>query len=110
MNHKTEIRCFKRYLALTEKQVEGGETQAESGESGENAPVTSVGYTSSQWTPEEDELLKAKVTQFGTQNWVIIARFLTGRLGRQCRERWHNVLDPTIVRRDWTEEEDIFII
>jgi len=47
MNHKTEIRCFKRYLALTEKQVEGGETQAESGESGENAPVTSVGYTSS---------------------------------------------------------------
>lgn len=50
------------------------------------------------------------MNEFGTQNWVIIARFLNGRLGRQCRERWHNVLNPNIVRRDWTKEEDSFII
>lgn len=55
-------------------------------------------------------LLKEKVAEFGTQNWVIIARFLKGRLGRQCRERWHNVLNPEIVRREWTREEDQFII
>ena len=41
---------------------------------------------------------------------MIIARYLPGRLGRQCRERWHNVLDPNIVRREWTKEEDSFII
>jgi hypothetical protein len=41
---------------------------------------------------------------------VIIARYLPGRLGRQCRERWHNVIDPTIVRREWTPEEDAFIL
>ena len=64
----------------------------------------------SQWTGVEDKLLVQKVNEFGTQNWVIIARFLKGRLGRQCRERWHNVLNPTIVRRDWTEEEDDFIL
>lgn len=41
---------------------------------------------------------------------MIIARFLPGRLGRQCRERWHNVIDPSIVRREWTKEEDEFIL
>jgi len=41
---------------------------------------------------------------------VIIARYLPGRLGRQCRERWHNVIDPSIVRREWTPEEDQFIL
>ena len=47
---------------------------------------------------------------FGTQNWVIIARYLPDRLGRQCRERWHNVIDPNIVRREWTRAEDEFIL
>ena len=50
-------------------------------EAKEDDSVT-IGQTSSQWTPEEDELLKDKVAKFGTQNWVIIARFLKGRLGR----------------------------
>jgi hypothetical protein len=54
--------------------------------------------------------LKEKVEHYGTQNWVIIARFLPGRLGRQCRERWHNVIDPSIVRREWTRAEDLFIL
>jgi len=64
----------------------------------------------SAWSPEEDTILKQKVEEFGTQNWVIIARFLNGRLGRQCRERWHNVLNPEIVRKEWTKEEDAFIL
>lgn len=55
-------------------------------------------------------MLVKKVNQLGTQNWVIIARYLPGRLGRQCRERWHNVLNPKIVRRNWTREEDEFIL
>lgn len=63
-----------------------------------------------QWSKEEDQTLREKVEQYGTQNWVIIARFLPGRLGRQCRERWHNVIDPSIVRREWTREEDEFIL
>jgi hypothetical protein len=50
------------------------------------------------------------VLQFGTQNWVVVANHLPGRLGRQCRERWHNVLDPSIVRRAWTREEDDFLL
>ena len=65
---------------------------------------------SKQWSKEEDQILKEKVEQYGTQNWVIIARFLPNRLGRQCRERWHNVIDPNIARRAWTQEEDQFIL
>ena len=41
---------------------------------------------------------------------MIIQRYIPGRLGRQCRERWHNVLDPNIVRKEWTKEEDLFIL
>jgi len=35
---------------------------------------------------------------------------MPGRLSRQCRERWHNVLDPNIVRKPWTRAEDQFIL
>ena len=31
---------------------------------------------------------------------------LPGRVGKQCRERWHNHLDPGITRDKWTLEED----
>jgi len=31
---------------------------------------------------------------------------LPGRIGKQCRERWHNHLNPHINKSPWTEEED----
>ena len=119
MPNKTEIRCFKRWLVIkegapsqileeTDKKKKVTAVAAE--EVKEDMGPLSNANLSSQWTPIEDELLMKKVKEFGTQNWVIIARFLNGRLGRQCRERWHNVLNPEIVRREWTREEDEFII
>jgi hypothetical protein len=35
---------------------------------------------------------------------------LEGRIGKQCRERWHNHLNPDIKKNRWTEEEDIKIL
>ncbi len=35
-----------------------------------------------------------------------MAAMLSGRLGKQCRERWLNFLDPSIKRATWTDEED----
>ena len=32
------------------------------------------------------------------------------RIGKQCRERWHNNLDPNINRKAWTEDEDRAIL
>lgn len=49
------------------------------------------------------------VARYGTKHWSLIARHLKGRLGKQCRERWHNHLDPLVKKSSWTNEEDLII-
>jgi hypothetical protein len=34
---------------------------------------------------------------------------LPGRIGKQCRERWFNHLDPSIKKGEWTREEEVII-
>lgn len=46
------------------------------------------------------------VHRYGPKKWTLIAKHLNGRIGKQCRERWHNHLDPGINKSPWTEEED----
>jgi hypothetical protein len=58
-----------------------------------------------KWVPEEDEKLSKLVKKYGTKNWRIIASHLRGRLPKQCRERWINHIDPTIVKGRLTEKE-----
>jgi len=38
-----------------------------------------------------------------------VATHLNGRIGKQCRERWYNHLDPTIRKEPWTPDEDQII-
>nr|POE89381.1 transcription factor myb98 [Quercus suber] len=59
-----------------------------------------------QWTVEEDRLLIQLVKQYGVRKWSYIAQMLPGRIGKQCRERWHNHLRPDIKKDTWSEEED----
>eukprot|EP01138_Halocafeteria_seosinensis_P002622 gb/GECG01002681.1/.p1 GENE.gb/GECG01002681.1/~~gb/GECG01002681.1/.p1 ORF type:complete len:103 (+),score=12.64 gb/GECG01002681.1/:1-309(+) len=43
--------------------------------------------------------------------WRVISRQMhEGRAPKQCRERWHHHLDPTIKKGSWTQEEDDAII
>ena len=58
------------------------------------------------WTEEEDILLHSLVERFGPQKWTSIAVHLPKRAGKQCRERWHNHLNPEIKKEPWSEEED----
>ncbi|EKX40914.1 hypothetical protein GUITHDRAFT_158254 [Guillardia theta CCMP2712] len=58
------------------------------------------------WTKEEDETVIRLVELYGPTRWASIASNLPGRNGKQCRERWHNQLDPAIKKESWTEEED----
>lgn len=58
------------------------------------------------WRPAEDEKLRELVSQFGPQNWNLIAEKLHGRSGKSCRLRWFNQLDPRINRRPFTEDEE----
>ena len=50
------------------------------------------------------------VKKYGPKNWSFIASKLNGRIGKQCRERWHNHLNPDIKNGRWTEEEDKIIL
>jgi hypothetical protein len=53
-------------------------------------------------------MLRDKVKEYGLKRkWREIAAFLPGRVGKQCRERWYNKLDPSLNRRPWTLEEDL---
>ncbi|XP_035915707.1 myb protein isoform X3 [Anopheles stephensi] len=61
------------------------------------------------WTKEEDDKVVALVTKYGPKKWTLIARHLRGRIGKQCRERWHNHLNPNIKKTAWTDEEDQLI-
>ncbi|KAH9309822.1 hypothetical protein KI387_037733, partial [Taxus chinensis] len=63
-----------------------------------------------QWTAEEDRLLIELVDEHGQRKWSQIAHKLEGRVGKQCRERWHNHLRPNIKRDVWTEEEERMIM
>ncbi|GAA5969514.1 hypothetical protein JCM11641_008139 [Rhodosporidiobolus odoratus] len=61
--------------------------------------------TKGPWTSSEDEQLRGLVTRYGSEKWVMIAGEMQTRSGKQCRERWHNHLDPSINKSDWTADE-----
>ncbi|CAK8541236.1 unnamed protein product [Lathyrus sativus] len=63
-----------------------------------------------QWSDNEDRILIQLVDQFGTREWSRIAKFLNGRIGKQCRERWNNHLRPDIKKDSWSQEEDRILI
>lgn len=62
------------------------------------------------WTRDEDERLRCLVECYGPKRWTYIAKKLGGRVGKQCRERWHNHLDPSIIKTPFTPEEDRLIL
>ncbi|KAL9644251.1 hypothetical protein ABK040_005712 [Willaertia magna] len=62
------------------------------------------------WTEEEDKKLLDLVQNHGAKRWSFIAQGLPGRVGKQCRERYLNHLDPKINKKAWTEEEDAVIV
>ena len=35
---------------------------------------------------------------------------MPSRSGKQCRERWHNHLDPIINKNEWSAEEDRILL
>ncbi|EGB08368.1 hypothetical protein AURANDRAFT_7821, partial [Aureococcus anophagefferens] len=70
--------------------------------------VLRPGLSKGPWTADEDKIVKDMVLRHGAGNikWSVIAAQLPGRIGKQCRERWFNHLDPEIKKGDWTPEED----
>eukprot|EP00002_Diphylleia_rotans_P037869 TRINITY_DN8517_c0_g1_i1.p1 TRINITY_DN8517_c0_g1~~TRINITY_DN8517_c0_g1_i1.p1 ORF type:complete len:549 (+),score=103.63 TRINITY_DN8517_c0_g1_i1:77-1723(+) len=87
LGNKSDAQCYHRWKkVLNPKMVKGG------------------------WTKEEDDKIIQLVNEMGPGNWTQIASQLTNRIGKQCRERWHNQLDPSIKKTEWTQEEEQLII
>ncbi|EPS69741.1 hypothetical protein M569_05023, partial [Genlisea aurea] len=62
------------------------------------------------WTLEEDEKIVEMVAKHGPTKWSVIAKSLPGRIGKQCRERWHNHLNPEIKKDAWSLEEELTLL
>ena len=50
------------------------------------------------------------VEQYGPTQWNFLAGFLSGRTGKQCRERWCNHLCPDINKSSWSLEEEMLLL
>ena len=61
------------------------------------------------WSIEEDALVLRLVQEKGPQKRTSIAEHLPGRIGKQCRERWHNHLNPKIKKNTWSLEEELIL-
>jgi hypothetical protein len=66
--------------------------------------------TKGAWTGFEDRTVIAYVEANGPRQWSKLAKLMPGRLGKMCRERWVNHLDPAINHSPFTPEEDQKII
>lgn len=62
------------------------------------------------WSEDEDQVLLQLVEKYGPRNWSQIACKFKNRIGKQCRERWHNHLNPDINKKKWDEEEDLTLL
>lgn len=86
MPHRTDLQCQHRWQKVVNPELVKG-----------------------PWTKEEDDTVVKLVERYGPKKWTVIARHLKGRIGKQCRERWHNHLNPNIKKTAWTDDEDWII-
>ncbi|KAL0683967.1 hypothetical protein Bca4012_050815 [Brassica carinata] len=87
---KTDVQCQHRWLKVLNPNLNKG-----------------------PWRKEEDDLLSELVNVFienDKPKWSKISKQLPGRIGKQCRERWHNHLNPTIKKTPWTREEELILV
>jgi hypothetical protein len=76
-----------------------------------DASINRASGRKSKWTAVEDSKLKDAVQTHGGKDWGAISALIPCRTQRQCYNRWHNGLDPSIDRASgrkgkWTAVED----
>ncbi|KAH3743678.1 myb transcription factor [Pelomyxa schiedti] len=63
------------------------------------------------WNDEEDIRLMIASHYYGPKRWAKIAHHVPNRSDVKCRERWKNVLDPSLILSSvWTPEEDKMLL
>jgi hypothetical protein len=64
------------------------------------------GHFRCKFSPAEDLKLREVVEQLGSADWASVATHMAPRNARQCRERWTNYLNPSLVNAPWTASEE----
>jgi hypothetical protein len=90
---RTKVQCCKRWHDVLVSNID---------------PTTARAGT---WASDEDSKLKAAVQTHGGKDWFAIAALVPGRTKKQCADRWHDVLNPSIGtvsgrKGTWTADED----
>ncbi|KAK6457987.1 myb-like transcription factor [Scheffersomyces xylosifermentans] len=67
--------------------------------------ATSASTRRGPWSPTEDKKLLDLINIFGPTNWVRISNSIATRTPKQCRERYHQNLKPSLNRSPITVEE-----
>lgn len=58
------------------------------------------------WQNQEDEVLKAAIMKYGTNQWSRVASLLPRKTAKNCKARWYNWLDPSIKKIAWSRQEE----
>ncbi|TBT98105.1 Myb-like DNA-binding domain-containing protein, partial [Hamiltosporidium magnivora] len=66
--------------------------------------------TKGPWSEEEDNKLLLLIKKYKPKNWSFIAKMMKTRVGKQCRERWHNHLNPDIKKGPFSLQEEEVIM
>lgn len=69
-------------------------------------PVVAKPTRRAKWTEQEDVKLRSLVQELGASKWSRIALSFPHRNAKQCRARWVDEINPTIVKGDWTPSDD----
>jgi Myb-like DNA-binding protein FlbD len=68
-------------------------------------PAAGKEHRRGPWNSAEDAQLLAGVERVGISNWIVVAASLEARSPKQCRERYHQNLKPTLNHTPITPEE-----
>ena len=61
------------------------------------------------WSNDENDILLDWVKQNGPTKWTECSKLLKGRCGKQCWERWVNILNPVVKKGNWSDNEQDLI-
>jgi hypothetical protein len=62
-----------------------------------------------KFTRDEDQRLTELVIQHGPNSWAVVAAEMKTRNSRQCRERWTNYINPSLLHDPWTPAEEALL-
>ncbi len=84
-NDKSPLQCFSRFKRIRPGIIKGS------------------------WTKEEDLVIMELVGRFG-KSWSKISKAMVSRNGKQIRDRYLNILDPSVRKEKFIVEEDLLLL